>query len=162
MYGPALTLMMKTKLFFTSNGCLQIFESDDGLYEILLDGDPLAEGDSSDLLEETKGLLKDYFNGDSVDFGRLRLDLSGYTEFQSDVLEAVASIPSGEVRSYKQVAEMVGRPRAYRAVGNAVGNNRTPIVIPCHRVIRSDGSIGHFGGGVRLKRFLLRLEGALD
>ncbi|MCJ2512259.1 MAG: methylated-DNA--[protein]-cysteine S-methyltransferase, partial [Candidatus Thermoplasmatota archaeon] len=123
--------MMMTKLFFTSNGCLQIFESDDGLYEILLDGDPLAEGDSSELLEETKGLLKDYFNGDSVDFGGLKLDLSGYTEFQRDVLEAVAGIPSGEVRSYKQVAEAVGRPRAYRAVGNAVGNNRTPIVIPC-------------------------------
>ncbi|MCK4367848.1 MAG: hypothetical protein KAW84_07890, partial [Thermoplasmata archaeon] len=61
--------MMKTKLFFTPNGCLQIFESDDGLYEILLDGNPFAEDDSSELLDETKGLLKDYFNGDSVDFG---------------------------------------------------------------------------------------------
>jgi O-6-methylguanine DNA methyltransferase len=153
---------MNTKLFFTPTGCLQIFESDEGLYEILLDGNPFAEDDNSDLLDETKGLLKDYYNGESVDFGGLPLDLSGYTNFQRDVLEAMMEIPAGEVRSYKQIAERVGRPRAYRAVGNAVGNNRTPIVIPCHRVIKSDGSIGHFGGGSRLKRFLLRLEGAID
>ena len=153
---------MKTRLLFTSNGCLQMTESDNGLYEILLDGDPFAEGEDSELLDETKDLLKDYFNGEPVNFGGLPLDLSGYTDFQRDVLEATMRIPAGEVRSYKQIAEMVGRPNAYRAVGNAVGNNRTPIVIPCHRVVRSDGSIGHFGGGSRLKRFLLRLEGAVD
>jgi O-6-methylguanine DNA methyltransferase len=153
---------MNTKLLFTSNGCLQMFESDEGLYEILLEGDPLAKGDSSELLDKTKELLKDYFNGDSVDFDGLPLDLSGYTSFQRDVLKAMMEIPLGELRSYKQNAEMVGRPKAYRAVGSAVGKNRTPIVIPCHRVIRSDGSIGHFGGGSRLKRFLLRLEGAID
>lgn len=155
-------MAMKTKLFFTPNGCLQISESGNGLHEILLDGDPFTEGDDSELLDETKGLLRDYFNGHSVDFGKLDIDFSGYTDFQEDVLKAVMTIPQGEVRSYKQVAEMVDRPRAYRAVGNAVGKNRTPIAIPCHRVIRSDGSIGNYGGGVRLKRTLLRLEGALD
>jgi O-6-methylguanine DNA methyltransferase len=153
---------MRTKLYFTPQTCLQLSESEDGLYEIAFDGDPHAENDDTDLLSDTKSLLRDYFNGESVDFGGLPLDYSGYTDFQRDVLEAMLEIPAGEVRSYKQIAEAVGRPKAYRAVGNAVGKNRTPIVIPCHRVIRSDGSIGHFGGGARLKRFLLRLEGAVD
>jgi methylated-DNA-[protein]-cysteine S-methyltransferase len=153
---------MKTKLYFTPHSCLQIFESDDGLYEILLDGNPFAENDSSEILDQAKGLLREYFNGDEVDFGKLKLDFSGYTDFQERVLKAVIQIPPGEVRSYKQIAEMIGKPKAYRAVGNAVGNNRTPIVIPCHRVVKSDGSLGGFGGGVRLKKILLRLEGALD
>lgn len=153
---------MKTTLYFTPHTCLQIFESDDGLYEILLDGDPFAENDSSQILDQAKGLLRDYFNGDEVDFSKLRLDFSGYTDFQERVLKAVMRIPIGEVRSYKQIAEMIGRPKAYRAVGNAVGTNRTPIVIPCHRVVRNDGTLGGFGGGVRLKRILLKLEGVLD
>lgn len=153
---------MKTQLFFTPHGCLQVFESSEGLYEILLDGDPLAQNDSSKVLDETKGLLRDYFNGDYVDFSGLDIDFSSYTDFQKKVLKAVMRIPLGDVRSYKQIAEIIGRPKAYRAVGNAVGRNRTPIVIPCHRVVRSDGSIGGYGGGARWKRILLRLEGALD
>lgn len=162
MYRPAFAWVMKTMLYYTPYGCLQIFESDDGLYEILLDGDPFADNDSSEILDQTKSLLREYFNGDEVDFGKLRFDFSGYTDFQEKVLKAVMRIPRGEVRSYKQIAEMIGKPKAYRAVGNAVGNNRTPIVIPCHRVVRNDGSLGGYGGGVRWKRILLRLEGVLD
>lgn len=153
---------MKTKLYFTPHGCLQIFESAEGLYEILLDGDPFAENDSSQILGQTRDFLREYFNGEKVDFSELKLDFSGYTYFQKRVLKAVMRIPLGEVRSYKQIAETIGKPKAYRAVGNAVGNNRTPIVIPCHRVVKNDGSLGGFGGGVRWKRILLRLEGVLD
>ncbi len=93
---------MRTKLFFTPNGCLQIFEGGEGLHEILLDGDPFSEGDDSELLDETKGLLRDYFNGESVDFGGLKTDFSGYTDFQRKVLKAVMTIPQGEVRSYSE------------------------------------------------------------
>ncbi|MFQ6129045.1 MAG: methylated-DNA--[protein]-cysteine S-methyltransferase, partial [Thermoplasmata archaeon] len=146
----------------TPHGCLQMFESGEGLYEILLDGDPFAPNDSSKLLDETKGLLRDYFNGADVDFSGIEIDFSDYTEFQKRVLKAVMNIPLGEVRSYKQVAEIIGRPKAYRPVGNALGKNRTPIVIPCHRVVRSDGSLGGYRGGVRWKRILLGLEGVLD
>lgn len=162
MRNPVFGLEMKTKIFFTPHVCLQLFESNQGLYEILLDGDPFAKSEGSELLDEAKELLRDYFNGDDADFSRLKLDFSGYTDFERDVLKAVMKIPVGEVRSYKQIAETVGRRRAYRAVGNAVAKNRTPIVIPCHRVIRSNGSIGNYGGGVRLKRLLLRHEGLLD
>lgn len=152
---------MKTKTLFTPYSCLQLFESENGLYELLLDGDPLAEGDDSELVDETKELIQDYFNGEVVDFSKIDIDFSGYTDFQKDVLEAVMDIPRGEVRSYKEIAEAVGRPRAYRAVGTAVGKNRTPIVIPCHRVIRSDGSMGNYGAGVKWKRILLEIEGLL-
>jgi methylated-DNA-[protein]-cysteine S-methyltransferase len=68
-------------------------------------------------------------------------------------------IPYGETRSYKEVAEMIGSPKAHRAVGAAVKNNPIPIIIPCHRVIRSNGDIGEYSGGFDIKRKLLQLEG---
>lgn len=72
------------------------------------------------------------------------------------------SIPRGETRTYREIAEMIGRPRAYRAVGNALRKNPHPIIIPCHRVVRSDGSLGGYSnGGTRVKRKLLLEEGAL-
>ena len=102
--------------------------------------------------------LRDYFRGVPTSFSDLALDLRG-TEFQRAVWRAVAEIPYGRVSTYKEIAARVGRPRAYRAVGNAVGRNRLMIVVPCHRVVRADGRIGGFGGGVEVKRYLLRLEG---
>ena len=76
------------------------------------------------------------------------------------VLQALQSIPLGETRSYADIAVQIGRPDAVRAVGAANGRNPLPIVIPCHRVIGSDGSLTGFGGGLETKRFLLKLEGA--
>ena len=97
--------------------------------------------------------------------GRLRrFDLSlepGGTPFQTSVWEALRAIPYGETTSYRELAIRVGRPRAVRAVGAANGRNPLPIVIPCHRVIGSDGSLTGFGGGLAVKRALLELEGAL-
>ena len=95
----------------------------------------------------------------SIDGG---LDLEQGTPFQRDVWRALLEIPRGETRSYRWVAERVGRPRAVRAVGQAVGANPLPIVVPCHRVVRSDGSLGGFGGGLAMKKRLLNLEGATD
>ena len=83
------------------------------------------------------------------------------TEFQKDVWKAIDKIPSGHVITYKQLAESIGKPNAYRAVANACGKNPRPIEIPCHRVIRSDGYLGGYSGkgGISSKRKLLKKEG---
>ncbi|MBW1836306.1 MAG: MGMT family protein [Deltaproteobacteria bacterium] len=81
----------------------------------------------------------------------------GLTNLQQSVLVATTKIPYGDLRSYQAIAVTIGRPRAYRSVGSALAKNPFPILIPCHRVIRSDNSIGQFGGGA-LKRKLIELE----
>jgi methylated-DNA-[protein]-cysteine S-methyltransferase len=100
--------------------------------------------------------LAEYFAGDRKDFD-LPLRLSG-TEFQLRVLEELQQIPYGETRSYGDIAARIGRPKAMRAVGAANGRNPIPIIIPCHRVIGSGGSLTGFGGGLETKAELLRLE----
>ncbi|TDA68629.1 MAG: methylated-DNA--[protein]-cysteine S-methyltransferase [Clostridia bacterium] len=87
------------------------------------------------------------------------LDLSALTTFQREVLAAVRAIPYGEVRSYKWVAECIRRPRACRAVGQALRNNPVPVVVPCHRVVGEGGELGGFAWGEGYKRRLLALEG---
>jgi methylated-DNA-[protein]-cysteine S-methyltransferase len=89
----------------------------------------------------------------------LRYDLSSLTSFERAVLTKTLEIPSGEVRPYGWVAREIGRPRAVRAVGSALGRNPVPVLIPCHRVVRSDGQIGNYGLGVPMKRALLSAEG---
>ena len=83
--------------------------------------------------------------------------LSG-TSFQKKVWNILKEIPFGQIRTYKYVAHKIAKPKAFRAVGNAIGKNPLPIIIPCHRVIRSDGKIGGFSGGVKFKKELLKLE----
>lgn len=104
--------------------------------------------------------LQEYFDGRRKEFS-LPTDISNQTDFQRSVLRAIEGIPAGQVRSYGRVAEDVGRPGAARAVGQALGNNPIPIVLPCHRVVASDGSLGGYTGGLERKRQLLALEGAL-
>ncbi len=89
----------------------------------------------------------------------LPVDLSGARPFQRAVLNAIAKIPFGETRSYGWVARAIGKPGAARAVGQALHTNPIPIIIPCHRVVASDGSLGGYGGGLPMKKRLLRLEG---
>ncbi|MGR3301640.1 MAG: methylated-DNA--[protein]-cysteine S-methyltransferase [Candidatus Scalindua sp.] len=101
--------------------------------------------------------LSSYFNGHRVNFKSI-LDLSIGTEFQRKVWEKVSEIPYGEQRAYKWIADEIGNPKAVRAVGNAVGKNPVPPIIPCHRVIRSDGKLGGFSSGIALKKWLLKLE----
>jgi methylated-DNA-[protein]-cysteine S-methyltransferase len=106
--------------------------------------------------KKTARQLNEYFSGDRQEF---ELDLAPEgTKFQVEVLEALRGIPYGETRTYRDIAVAVGRPKAVRAVGNANGRNPLPIVIPCHRVIGSDGSLTGFGGGIEVKRYLLDLE----
>ncbi|MGQ9498307.1 MAG: methylated-DNA--[protein]-cysteine S-methyltransferase [Desulfotomaculales bacterium] len=104
--------------------------------------------------------LKAFFLGKPVGFSHIPIDRSGYTPFQWAVLDVVRGIGFGHVMHYGQVAYMAGYPRAARAAGNALGKNRTPVVIPCHRVVRADGSIGGFSGKPEWKKYLLRLESA--
>lgn len=100
--------------------------------------------------------LLEYLEGKRQTF-ELPLDLRG-TPFQFRVYEAVARIPYGRTRSYAEVAREVGRPRAVRAVGSANGANPLPLLVPCHRVIASDGRLGGYGGGLELKARLLAME----
>jgi methylated-DNA-[protein]-cysteine S-methyltransferase len=101
--------------------------------------------------------IQRYFEGERVSFAD-RLDLRGASPFQRGVWKATRSIPYGEVRSYAWVARQAGNVRACRAVGQAMARNRYPIVVPCHRVVAGDGSLGGFGGGIELKRRLLDME----
>lgn len=136
--------------------------SDGGLRTVSFESGPDACRD--DLppphLQRAVELLERYLDGDPVDFGDISLDLEGATEFQRKVWERLREIPRGRVVSYGYLAEeLAGGPDAARAVGGAVGSNPLPIVIPCHRVVRSDGGLGGFGGGLPRKVALLRLEG---
>ncbi len=108
-----------------------------------------------DLMER----LRAYFDGHQVAFPD-ELDLSGATPFQHKVWEVTRLIPYGKTRSYLWVAEQIKRPGAARAVGQALSRNPLPIIVPCHRVIASDGRPGGFSGGVEMKRRLLSLEAA--
>jgi O-6-methylguanine DNA methyltransferase len=104
--------------------------------------------------------LQEYFAGKRRQFD-FALDLRG-TEFQVACWQALVAIPYGETRSYADIARAVGRPQAFRAVGMANNRNPIAIVVPCHRVIASDGTLCGYGGGLDIKRKLLELEGALS
>ena len=90
---------------------------------------------------------------------RPRFDLSGLTDFERSVLEVTRTIPAGQVRPYSWIAREIGRPGAVRAVGSALGRNPIPLLIPCHRVVRSDGRIGDYAFGTPAKRAALEAEG---
>jgi len=100
-----------------------------------------------------------YMAGDIVEFSLSVFDMSICSEFQKGVLTQTWMIPRGKVSTYGRLAEKLGMPKAARAVGTALATNPFPLVIPCHRVIRSDGSLGGFGGGLKMKKALLSMEG---
>jgi methylated-DNA-[protein]-cysteine S-methyltransferase len=108
------------------------------------------------ILTKAEIQLNEYFAGKRKKFN-LPLNVNG-TPFQKRVWEELSKIPYGEVRSYKDVAVAIKTPRAYRAVGTANGCNQIGIIIPCHRVIAADGTLGGFGGGLAIKEALLTLE----
>jgi methylated-DNA-[protein]-cysteine S-methyltransferase len=108
------------------------------------------------VLKETATQLEEYFAGERTDFD-LQMELDG-TRFQRVVWTELTRIPYGETISYGELARRVGRPNGPRAVGQANGRNPIPIIVPCHRVLASNG-IGGYGGGLKVKRALLALEG---
>ena len=112
---------------------------------------------SPHLFKDLMERLKVYFSGHRTTF-RDKLDFPRATHFQREVWEITRLIPYGETRSYAWVAEQIKKPQAVRAVGQALSKNPLPIIVPCHRVVASDGKLGGFGGGVEMKKRLLSLE----
>ena len=111
-------------------------------------------------IDPVRSWLDAYFEGSPQP--ELHLDRSLITPFQDRVLTATAAIPPGEVRTYGQVATAVGNPKAARATGRALGANPIPVVLPCHRVVASDGSLHGYAGGLDRKRLLLDHERAIS
>lgn len=104
--------------------------------------------------------LRRYFAGERVDFSEYEVDFTEYTPFERAVLRATQAIPYGETRTYGEIAAKIGKPDAARAVGQALGKNRTCILVPCHRVVAANGGLGGFTGGLHWKKDLLALEGS--
>jgi methylated-DNA-[protein]-cysteine S-methyltransferase len=111
-------------------------------------------------LDEVRRELDRYFEGRLHEFD-LPLDWQLSRGFYRKVLRATARIPYGQTRSYSEMASKAGSPRAVRATGTALGSNPLPIIVPCHRVLRTGGALGGYGGGLEVKQALLELEGAL-
>jgi methylated-DNA-[protein]-cysteine S-methyltransferase len=117
-------------------------------------------GPSRRVIDRVTQQLSEYFGGSRNSFD-LPLDLSGLPEFTREVLTATANVPFGKLATYGGIAAQIGKPSATRAVGNALNRNPIPVVVPCHRIIRSDGSAGGYGGGLDVKFRLLALEGVM-
>jgi O-6-methylguanine DNA methyltransferase len=144
-------------------GDLSVAFTDHGIAYVRLDADGFADSFrqrfTRPLLPADRppaGLLPALRTGKAG--GDLRFDLRGLTAFQEDVLHAAQTIPKGEVRPYAWIARQIGRPKAVRAVGSALANNPVPVLIPCHRVTRSDGVAGDYVFGSAAKERLLRTE----
>ena len=147
-------------------GLLLLAASEQGLRFLLFDRGklpkPCAEerwAESLEPLQPYTQQLQAYFRGQLREF-TCPLDLQG-TQFQKQCWEALRSIPYGTTCSYAELARKIGRPRAFRAVGQANHTNPVAIIVPCHRVIGANGSLTGYGGGMKTKELLLRLEGAL-
>lgn len=117
--------------------------------------EPLDAG--SPALARIAGAVERYFAGDVDALDEIPIEADG-TEFQRAVWDAIREIPAGRTASYQEIARTVGRPAAVRAVGTATGRNPVSIVVPCHRVIRSDGTLGGYGGGLHRKEWFLEHE----
>lgn len=129
----------------------------------LLKDIPFAQFNSS-FLKQVQEQIAAYFEGPAVDLGpEIPVDLSGLTHFQAVVLTACRQVKLGQTITYAELAERIGRPNAARAVGNALAKNPLPLIIPCHRILRSDSGLGGFSapGGIKLKARLLVHERAL-
>jgi methylated-DNA-[protein]-cysteine S-methyltransferase len=111
-------------------------------------------------LDDVRRQLDEYFGGRRTSF-ELPLDWSLSQGFTQRILQATARVPFGELATYRDMAERAGNVRAVRAAGNALGSNHMPIVVPCHRIVRTGGALGGYTGGLERKEFLLRLEGVL-
>jgi O-6-methylguanine DNA methyltransferase len=132
--------------------------TEEAAWDRLRSGWPAGVPASSQAWPELRQRLLDYLAGEPVDFSEFPIDLPSRPPFWRRVWDACARIPYGEIRSYAQLAREAGAPRAFRAVGGAMAANPIPLVIPCHRVVGSDGSLVGFGGGVDQKRRMLEME----
>lgn len=154
-------LTSKSKLGFllvaeTSKGICSVSlgDNESQLESSLKNEYPQAKISRSITVKKTLDAVMSYFDGQLLN---LPIDIGG-TQFQRKVWSALMEIPYGETRSYNEVAEAIGQPKAYRAVANACAANPVGLIIPCHRVVRKDGNIGGFGFGPERKKILLEME----
>jgi methylated-DNA-[protein]-cysteine S-methyltransferase len=146
-----------TSLYNSPIGNIVVSAGDSGIREIFFtDGPIITDAKPNFLLDRCVTQLGEYFNGKRTVFD-VQLDISG-TEFQMSVWRALLSVPYGETLSYGGIAEQIGRPKAVRAVGGANHHNPVSIIVPCHRIIGSDGSLTGYGGGLWRKEWLLNHE----
>jgi methylated-DNA-[protein]-cysteine S-methyltransferase len=153
----------ESRVISTPIGKLTLVASIDGLCEIIFGAKRVAKNQKASLvarrnLSLAEKQLREYFAGKRKKFS-IKLDIGG-TDFQNAAWNSLATIPYGQTISYAQQAKLVRKPRAFRAVGSANGKNPVAIILPCHRVIASDGSLGGYAGGLSIKRKLLALEKA--
>ncbi|WP_321519053.1 methylated-DNA--[protein]-cysteine S-methyltransferase [uncultured Bacteroides sp.] len=149
---------MDTFYYSSPVGVLEIKSAENQITQLLFkDSAGVSSENLSDVMKECIHQLDEYFAGNLQNFS-LPLAPEG-THFQESVWKALQTIPYGQTISYKQLAERVENPKACRAVGTANGRNPIAIIIPCHRVIAADGSLGGYAGGLDVKTTLLRLEG---
>ena len=140
--------------------CRVILSSEKRSAENFLGGDfPLSRPGVSAQMETLAARMGNFLRGEDVTFEMDSLLLDRCSRFQQQVLQIEHGVPRGRVTSYQRIAEKSGSPRSARPVGSALARNPFPILVPCHRAIRSDGTLGGFQGGLAMKRALLALEG---
>jgi len=147
-------------LHVTADGNGRLVSIDIGANGTATDADA-SHGSVSAVLEPTVSALLRYFEGELGAIDDLEVAPQRGTDFQRSVWEVLRTIPTGETMSYAELAVAVGRPMSFRAVGSANGANPIPIVVPCHRVVNTDGGLGGYAYGLDMKRWLLSHEGAL-
>lgn len=148
-------------LIAVSENGLCLVQFGDDVKRFLRQLEPMARASQNpDAVAEVAQQLREYFAGERTEFD-LRLDERYLTPFQKGIFKVVCNIPAGTVWTYGQVAKAIEHPKASRAVGQALGSNPIPIVIPCHRVIGHNNRLTGYGGGIERKRHLLHLERAI-
>ncbi len=160
------TFPLQVEMIASPMGPLRIWTSDLGLCAVAIDAAdddqvqrrfPRAAVTQRPVPSEAAQQITAYFAGERADFD-LAVDLRNITPFRQIVLQALCDVAAGQVCSYGDLAARIGTPRGARAVGNALGRNPIPIVVPCHRVLAAGGGLGGYTGGLHRKTLLLRLE----
>ena len=147
-------------VYATAQGVVKVEIPDVSRNETVHDGG-LSGYEPSEITVLAAGMLQRYFNGEQVDFGNIPVDLDGLPPFHQKVLAAIRNLPYGVVCTYGQVARECGSPSAARAAGGALASNPIPVIIPCHRIVASDGRLTGYSapGGEGAKMALLKMEG---
>ncbi len=167
---------VKYSVFLTPNGYVSIISNDSGIIELFLPEEnydssvnkirkkyPAAiEKNDDEILNKTKEKLLLYFKEEYVDFSDIPTDLSKFKKLTKKVFEIVKTIPYGETRTYRWIAERMNNIKITRVIGKILHSNKIPIIIPCHRIIKSDGEIGGYFFGVEWKIRLLKIEKVLE
>ena len=149
----------------THYGCFCLFASEKGIRKLKFPSKnraqniaPVKSLKAKKILLEAKKVLSDYFSGKKTDFDKIKIDWTIFGSFERKVLNTLMKVEMGRTVSYADLARRAQFQNAARAVGNCLNKNPIPILIPCHRVVRKDSSLGGYGAGIRWKRILLDLE----